>query len=763
MASSGGDTGYEIDQSLMFDKADAASLVRTPGSASNQRTWTWSCWVKRAETHGSHIQTLFSADGNSDNSYICFYLDDIYINDYDYSNGGTKWLLITNRKFLDFSAWYHIVLAVDTTQATASNRLKLYVNGVQETSFSTETYCAQNYDGFINGTLEHHVGTAFTSASNYSLGGQLAEVHFIDGSQLTPSSFGETNSDTGQWIPKKTTGLTYGTNGFYLEFESGALGTDSSGEGNNYTAANLANSDVMLDSPTNNHCTLNGVATGGSIFSQGNLKATTGTNTNRIAVGTISTPSSGKWYWECKPTSLTGGLGIGVGNLGSYQTSVNSYLGNYAGTYLWYAYGGNGWKDVNGSNSSVAQSFAANDVVGVALDVDAGTLTMYKNGSSQLQIASGLSGQFDPVFSDGSGQYVSAFEVNFGQKSFAHTPPSNHLALCSKNLPDPAIKKPTEHFNTVLYTGNETARSITGIGFEPSLVWIKERSAGGSHRIFDQVRGVNKVLQSDADTAELDRTEVTAFNSDGFSLADSVTVNQDGVTHVAWNWKANGAGSANTDGAQTTTVSANTTAGFSIAACTGSGGSTTYGHGLGTTPEIVIIKSRSTADNWYFFTTSIDGSWDYMYLNTTAAKTDTSTIANSTTITTSFVSGVTFIAYSFAEVEGFSKFGSYTGNASADGPFVYCGFRPAWILVRNTIAENWEIYDIARDPVNPTDHGLRPDSSAAEYDQSSNNRSFDILSNGFKVRGTNGGINGSGNTLLFVAFAESPFKYANAR
>ena len=225
-----------------------------------------------------------------------------------------------------------------------------------------------------------------------------------------------------------------------------------------------------------------------------------------------------------------------------------------------------------------------------------------------------------------------------GIGDFYYSPPSGYLALCSKNLSTPAVKKSTEHFNTVLYTGDETARSITGVGFEPSWVWIKERSAGGSHRIFDQVRGLNKVLQSDQTREELDRTEVTAFNSDGFSLADSVTVNQDGVTHVAWNWKANGSGSSNTDGSiNTTATSVNTTAGFSISNYQGTGSNATVGHGLGVAPSVIIIKNRSQADDWAVY--SRGDATDYLELNTNSysqlASTDDNTYWNDTAPTSS--------------------------------------------------------------------------------------------------------------------------------
>ena len=426
-------SAYEIDQSLIFDKAGAASLVRTPGSASNQRTWTWSGWVKRSSTDGSSIFTLFSADGSSDNCYIVFYLDDLYINDYDYSETpGIQWLLITDRKFRDFGAWYHIVFAVDTTQGTAANRLKLYVNGVQETSFSTETYPAQNHEGSVNSTKEHHVGTAFTSASNYSLGGQLAEVNFVDGSQLTPSSFGETNEDTGQWIPKKYSG-SYGTNGFYLKFVSGAIGTDSSGEGNNYTATNLANSDVVIDTPTNNFATLNPLYTGSvsNTFSEGNLKIVTPSTGYGTSTATIL-PTSGKYYAEFKGTTGGGNGNYGVRDVSMAATN-STWLPDGSTKNMAYQ-GGNGNIYYNGSSvlSSAPATFTTNDVIAVAIDYDNSTVKWYKNNSLQYTATSADLENVTFAAGDSGNSTGLTAEANFGQKTLAYTPPFR--AVCSGNM-----------------------------------------------------------------------------------------------------------------------------------------------------------------------------------------------------------------------------------------------------------------------------------------------------------------------------------------
>ena len=772
MMGSGAVDAYEIDQSLIFDKTDAASLVRTPGSASNQRTWTWSGWVKRSETNGSHIFSMFSADGSSDNSYICFYLDNIYINDYE--NGvGTKWQLTTNRVFRDFGAWYHIVFAVDTTQGTDSNRLKLYVNGVQETSFSAASYPAQNYDGFVNSTKEHHVGTAFTSASNYSLGGQLAEVNFVDGSQLAPSSFGETNSSTGQWVPKKYSG-SYGTNGFYLKFVSGALGTDSSGEGNNYTAANLADADVVTDTPTNNCMTLNPLDTGSSTLSQGNLTLVTSNHSDTS--GTMRLPNTGKWYWEVTCTTV-GGTYFGI-----YKTSYTQDSGSWVtGSHI-VLIGSTGQKLTQGSSAATYMSGAVSngDVVGVAVDCDNGKIFFADSNtwgdSGNPATGANPAGTFTasdgwkPGFYGPGGANAINLSLNFGQKTFSYTPPSGFSALTASNLPDPAIALPSAHFNTVTYTGNGSTQSISGVGHQPDFTWIKNRSAADSHQLIDAVRGATKEVSSDDQLAEATNADgLTAFDSNGFSLGDDDEYNTNTENYVSWNWKANGSGSSNSDGSISSTVSANQTAGFSIQTWAGNGAYTTVGHGLGAAPELIFYFARTfPAAIWgdrYVWTTAIDGTDDYLRLDTTGVKGNLdSSISGSPTTTTipswQYPSGSTLVTYAFASKENFSSIGSYTGNGSADGPMIVTGFRPAWLLVKRTDAtNNWVIYDVKRNTFNAIDKTIYTDTAAAEGTYSGG----DILSNGFKVRYTGGMLNTDGGTYLYMAFAESPFKTANAR
>jgi len=313
------------------------------------------------------------------------------------------------------------------------------------------------------------------------------------------------------------------------------------------------------------------------------------------------------------------------------------------------------------------------------------------------------------------------------------------------------------------------------LGFEPSLTWHKQRNGAQNHLLIDSVRGIDKYIKSDTKEAEATNTTfVTSFDSDGFTVGNNSVNNGSGETNVAWNWKANGSGVSNTDGDITSTVSANTTAGFSIVSYSGtrtSAGNDTIGHGLGVAPSVVISKSRNTTGRWVFQHASL-ASDNYLQLNTTAADANSVSVgAGSLPKPTSSVfygsylyglnvSGENNIAYCFADVEGYSKFGSYTGNGSSDGPFVYTGFRPAFVIVkRSSSSGSWYIHDSKREGYNGDNDRLQADQSDAEYSQDN----VDILSNGFKLITNSSFFNGSGNTFIYMAFAESPFKYSNAR
>jgi hypothetical protein len=406
--------------------------------------------------------------------------------------------------------------------------------------------------------------------------------------------------------------------------------------------------------------------------------------------------------------------------------------------------------------------------------------------SQGVAYSTGISGK--TITFAGRGDTTTTESWNFGQRPFAYTAPSGFKALCTQNLPTPTIGATSttqagKYFNPVLYTGNSSSRTITGVGFQPDFTWIKIRDAVDNHYLFDAVRGKGttymKTLYSNATNAESPGNStsldvgVTDFASDGFTFGSgSLNGNQSPYTFVAWNWKANGAGSSNTAGSITSTVSANTTSGFSVVTYTGNGTASTVGHGLGVAPSMVIVKQRSASgNNWGVYHAS-PGATKYLELNTTIAATTGGTPWNNTEPTSTVftvgtwnavnANGSTYVAYCFAPVAGFSAFGSYTGNGSTDGPFIFTGFRPAFVMIKRSSASgnSWRIWDFKRDSYNAGTKILLPDASDAE---NSTIDVFDLVSNGFKIRSSGDGINNNGSTYIFAAFAEFPQKFSLAR
>ena len=793
---------YSIDQSLRVPNTDSgtgnAYLNRTPASASNRKTWTYSAWVKRSKLGdggANQSQLIWAAfDGGDadqfqfgDNNNLRFYLND-----------ATNANIQTTAVYRDVSSWYHIVLAVDTTQATASDRVSIYVNGEEVTDFSTSTYPTQNYDTDWNNNVAHTIGQSARINSTQFFCGYLAEVNFIDGTALDATSFGETIN--GIWVPKEVSGLTYGTNGFYLSFaDSAAIGDDLSGNTNDFTANNLAASDVVPDSPTNNFATLNPLSkgSGGITLSEGNLKAVTAVAGISNTYSTFGM-NSGKWYWENYfVTAYQSYSGV--------STSVTASGGNVA-IYVVYVPSGN--KDISGSASAYGASFTDGDIIGTALDLDGGTVTFYKNGVSQGSISlPSNTAEWMAYIADGSSSDSTTQILNFGQDStfagtttaggnadgngygdFKYAVPSGFLALNSANLPEPAIGPNSdttsdEHFNTVLWTGNgSTGRSITGVNFSPDFVWTKGRSGTRQHLLFDTIRGNGAYLLTTSTNPEAtDTNTLTTFDSDGFTIGSNVNINNNTETYVGWNWKAGGTAVSNTDGSITSQVSANPDAGFSIVSYTGTGASDTYGHGLGVAPNMILTRDRTNSAHWAVYVSDI-GTGKYLELDRTIAVTTAAAIYPSVSSTTIGVGvqgggsitntlGDNYISYCFANVDGHLKCGSYVGNGqnSPNGTFVYTGFRPAFVMVKDiTDTSNWIIIDNLRaNPYNIDTAKLYANSNAAEA-ATNTNRYMELFSNGFRLHGNNAADvankwNESGDSYTYLAFAEQPFKYANAR
>jgi hypothetical protein len=799
-------SGYQISRSVRLRSSASAYFSRTPASASNRSTWTYSAWIKKAPIDFNTSMSLLSAGSFGSDLFTIQITDNGLsvpcIAVYGQISGSAVLQVSETPARRDPSAWFHMMVVLDTTQATASNRVKIYYNGEQVTALTTATYPSQNTTFAINNNQATAIGSRAGGSAPY-YDGYMTEVNFIDGQALTPSSFGTTDTVTGVWNPIKYTG-TYGTNGFYLNFSdnSGAtattIGKDSSGNGNNWTPNNISVTagttyDSMVDSPTNygsdtgaggelrgNYCVWNPINIETSTtISEANLKflCSSGSSYN-TCTGTISV-SSGKWYWELTYTGASGD-GSQTGILASTRNLAG--LTTSAATGTWsdgYAYSSNGNKVNNGSGSAYGSTYTTGDVIGVALDLNAGTLVFYKNNTSQGTAYSSLSGSFVPSAGSFNSNY---YQANFGQRPFSYTAPSGFKALCTQNLPVPTISNGANYMAATLYTGNGGTLAISNatnnISFQPDLVWVKSRSAATDHKWTDSVRGVTKGLISDTTGAETtDTNGLTAFGAGGFTLGSDTTYNNSGATYVGWQWQAGkGTTVSNTAGSITSTVSANTTAGFSVLTYTGNGTvGATVGHGLGVTPGMVIVKSRSATADWPVKILPYMTGGQRLELSTTNAITTeaagsgslwNATNPNSTVITLgnqamTNANGTTYVAYCWSQITGYSAFGSYTGNGSTDGPFVYCGFRPRWLMIKRTNGvDSWVIEDSSRDTYNVNTKYLLADSSTAEG-SATPPELRDFLANGFKSRSTN--QNASGGTYIYAAFAENPFTISRAR
>jgi len=772
--------GYLIDNSLRFNDDDSARLTKS-FSTGNRDLFTWSCWVKRGNLSAN--MNLFREDTTF--NLLRFNSS----NQLEYFNNIDSATIVTNALYRDVSGWYNIQFVYDSGNATASDRLRLYVNGERITSFSSSSYPSLNADSGFNSGVTHSIGARPAGAEPFD--GYIAEVHFIDGQALSPTDFGEFDEDSGIWKPIRYSG-SYGTNGFYLDFEnSGSLGADQSGNGNNFTPTNLASTDQMLDTPTNNFCTLNVLnKRTNPVYSEGNLKVTSSGTFEGICPTTFGV-SSGKWYFEY--VHLTSDAT--VFGIVTEDVPINAWQPSSGTDWAALRCLGN-FQSNTGSTPTDTSSFNNGDIISGAFDLDTGEIEFFVNGSSVGTIT-GITTDvvYFPFIADLgslSGRNLNGV-LNLGQDSsfagnktrqnnsdsngkgdFYYTPPTGYLSLCTSNLAtvlSPTIDDGSQYFNTVLYTGNGTDNhAITGVGFQPDWFWVKERSSTSEHRIFDSSRGASRRIEPNNTNAEtLDTSNMKSFDSDGFTLGTSGSTNENGQTYVAWNLLANaGSTSSNTDGSITSTVQANTTAGFSIITYTGIGvNGATVGHGLGKVPDIVLTKNRSNAGyNWLMYHSANTSApeTDALLLNSNSGTLDSEFWWNDTAPTSSVFSlslnggnndnGNTYVAYCFNSVEGYSKFGKYTGNGSTDGTFVYTGFRPAWVLLKATSGtESWELMDNKRLGYNGGTGELRADLSNAE----TTTNQVDFLSNGFKPRTTAGQWNSNGTIYIYLAFAENPF------
>ena len=544
------------------------------------------------------------------------------------------------------------------------------------------------------------------------------------------------------------------------------------------TTVYQADVDVLRDVPTNggqsdtgaggevsgNYCTWNPlsqyhVSAGYQFLDQGNLRSYGQLNSQLSRFFGTQAVDSGKYYWEltrdAQSTDIQNGGYIEIGV--SSNTTGNRDSLQFTNT-----------------NTSVG------DVIGVALDKDNNTFQFYKNGvayGSSQSIASGDTSTTPYVGLYPYNSYI-YFTANFGQRPFAYSAPSGYKALCTSNLPTPTIADGSDYFDVVPYTGNSSTQDITGYSFEPDWVWIKCRSHTRQHMLYDQIRGEGKHILSDGTEAEQTNTNgLSDFISDGFSLGGTgqyvAEVNELNQTYVAWAWDGASSTATNTDGSVTSQVRANQTAGFSVCTFTSPSSFTnfTFGHGLNAVPEFVLVKTTGTTSDWSVYHASVcDTTSKYLVLNSGVNLSTFPSIWGSALPTSSVVGlnsggavahGQTCVAYCFSPVENYSAFGSYDANSDADGPFVYTGFKVAWLMIKATSQgnsnsnTNWYIYDAARDPNNPNTKYLQANLDHIEGDFND----VDLLSNGFKLRNLNDAANNTTrDPYIYIAFAENPFQ-----
>ena len=796
-------TGYNLTNSLRFRESASAYLNRTPSSTGNRKTWTWSAWIKRGKLGVGSNQFLFDSTwAASTSGWLSMRIstdDTLYMDTYSL-------VMNTSAKLRDPSAWYHVIYVIDTTEATASDRVKIYLNGTQLTV--TGSFPALNSDTAINSTNPHAIGR-YNWGGLVQLDGYLTEINFVDGQALAPTDFGEYDDTTGVWKPKEYTG-TYGTNGFYLE---NGRGTDQSGNGNNWTENNFNTTtstattyDIMSDVPTltdedtGNFATMSPLTVSNTTqptFAEANLKVTCNMSSgSSYAYSSIKIVAGQKIYVEAKAVS---GISSTSGEHGTF--GVTTQLDNYTSTNVAvYHADGRIFTDAGGS-SSFSTGYSSGDLVAAAIDFDNKAIELFVNGSSHG--TANWTGDYDAIYvsvsANGGVAGNRVWAVNFGQRPFDYTPPTGYKKLNTYNLPDSAVKNGREYFDTAIWNGNNTARTIdntitdasgteTGdpILFSPDLVWVKGRSNATYHMITDSVRGATKYLYSNDTLAEGTWTDqVTSFNTSGvgFNLGvdTNSTVNYAGRTFAGWIWRGSDSTAvSNSIGSITSTVSANTTSGCSIVTYTGNGTSgATVGHGIGIKPGVIFVKSRDSgggAADWVVYHSAL-GATKNVRLHSTAVVQTQTVMFNDTEPTSTFFtlgnnnnvnySGTTMVAYCFAEVEGFSKFGSYTGNGSTDGPFIYLGFRPAFILSKrtdSTTGGEWHIQDTTRTEYNWYCRNIMPHSSAAENtSELESTYGRDYLSNGYKIRASHNSHNASGGTYIYMAFASNPLKHSLAR
>ncbi len=793
---------YQIANSIRGSAAGDTTLKWTAGTPSSTDIMTMSFWVKRhtPDSTDAGANNVFTTGTGGGNYFYIAYNATLTMENTG-GNQGTGYLL-TEEKYRDPAAWYHVILRIDTSQSTQFDRIRVYVNGQQlgvDEAWRNQvmiTNTAQNEDfSYLNadGLVQAWGGLSGKGHGTEGADLSIADVMFFDG-QSYYAELGETKN--GVWIPKDPSGLTFGNNGYWLKFtNSSNLGEDFSGNDNDFTVANFSSHDQLTDTPTNNFCRLNPLSNVNSgTLSEGNLKATASAWT--AVYGTFEVPVTGSWYWEyISENHVYAYPGVQTITTDANQQN-HDFVAVQTGEYRY-----------EGTGEANTSSIGTGDIV--AFWVNDGVIKVYVNNSLDHTFGTNMASSVHAgktFFPSTIGSSAGIF--NFGQDgtfagaktaggnadanghgNFMYTPKG--LALCTANMSIAAAIDPAETddnypqklFQAKTYTGTLTGAGVANInhdlGSAPDFIWSKTRNANGTnHMLRDSTRGANKTLSSNTNGTEADKSGngdmgSTFATSTTFPTNNTDSLNTNTNTFIAWLWRANGGTtSSNSTGSITSTVQADPSGCFSIVTYTGESATRTVGHGLSAAPYMMIIKSRGGSRNWGIY--HKDMGLNMLTLNSTGGQdTGASTVWGGSHPTSSVFSvgdasesgkSEAYVAYCFANCEGYIKAGSYNGNdESSDGTFVYTGFKPAFVMGKGLVSgAAWWIQDNATSPFNESSGVLEPNSSDDTY--TSANPNLDFLSNGFKVRNNNSMFNSTSyDPFVFLAIAENPFKYATAR
>jgi len=794
-----------IANSCIFSRFDSDLMSRTLETPTNGKIWTFSTWYKRGNLDSSNTKFLgYSA--NNGGGYIGISSDKFYVTDLTYSGSYTTTLgYHQNRTVVDDSKWYHFVVAVDTTLSTASDRVKIYIDGDRITSFDSYTvHPAQDYVSNWNGgsgTL--YIGRRGLDTTNL-LEGYMAETNFVDGTALGPDTFGITDTSTGRWIPKTLSGITYGNSGWRLTYaDSSNLGDDTSGNTNDFTVSNITSSNQTIGSPSSNYSTFTDDGSTGTIsLADGNLKPTFSSSAGDASGSAV--PSTfripvGKWYFEyyiAGTNSVLINMAVAKTN-----TSFSGRLFTLSGFKTYYPYVRSFYEGSSELVTDTDMPIGEDDTtVGVYIERKSdGTVNLWAGDDqaskgtfafqSSMNPATGANAVGNPfspndelrlyIGNDGNGNYSSGVRgtFNFGQLKVSPIDSGTTLTDYTSTAGGYFRYQPVTGFKALQQDNVPTIdKGISG------LTWTKDRDATASWMCIDSSRtyaaegdvaAALNLNNTNKEYGQIDFVDgITKFLKGGFVVNTSNNsysyMNKSGNSNVSYSWVANGGSTAtNETGSIVSSVQANTTAGFSIVTYTGTGSSGSVGHGLSAAPVWMIFKDRENdSTNWRCYHKSLGGITKYIMLNSTDAAATASMWGSPTS--SAFIiggtgyevneSGTDYVAYCWHEVEGFSKFGKYTGNGNSDGPFVYTGFRPAMVMVKSSsnAGTGWEIRDNKRSSSggsNPITQVLYPYLTQSELTTDN----CDFLANGFKWRSSGGNRNESGYTYIYMAFAEHPF------